>query len=309
MRVAIIADQTVAKLYGEELQKGIAGSILLSFPAGEKYKTRKTKERVEDALLAQGFSRDTIIIALGGGVVTDLAGFLASTFCRGVPLILIPTTVLAMVDAAIGGKNGVNTESGKNMIGTFYPPKAVLFNFEYLKTLSEKEIWNGTVEMLKHGLIADPELFYTLEQMDLKEAIWRAAEVKRRIVARDPYESDLRRHLNFGHTIGHAIETLSDYEIPHGEAVALGLVVESRLSHALGILDAASLHEIEHRFAGEIPFAPEEILPLLSIDKKSRKGIPHFVLLESIGKVHGCAPIPEKVLHNVLQASCCPQRV
>ncbi len=309
MKVAIISDHNVEKLHGSQVQKLFPDSTLFSFPPGEIYKTRKTKERLEDHLLAKGFSRDTLIVALGGGVVTDLVGFLASTFCRGVPLILMPTTVLGMVDAAIGGKNGVNTDRGKNMIGTIYAPQAIFWNFDFLKTLPEKEIWNGKVEMIKHGLIADADFFRALPMMGLREAIIHAAEIKRRIVASDPFDKNLRLSLNFGHTIGHAIETLSDYRISHGEAVALGIAAESQISHELGILDGASLAAIEACFPGEIPFSAEEIIPILSVDKKARGGVPYFVLLETIGKVHGCAPVPPKVLKHVLQTRCGSQRV
>lgn len=310
MKIAIISDHNVEKLYGQKVQKQFPGSYLFSFPAGEAQKTRKTKERLEDLLIAHGFSRDSVIIGLGGGVVTDLTGFLASTYCRGVPLILIPTTVMGMVDASIGGKNAVNTENGKNMIGTIYPPQKIIWDFDFLKTLPKKEIWNGRVEMIKHGLIADADFFKDLPSLDLKEAIIWGAEIKRRIIAEDPLDHNQRHILNFGHTIGHALEILSDYKLSHGEAVALGIVIESRLSLELGILDRASYNAIEKELGeASIPFTPEEIIQALARDKKTKRGVPHFVLLEKVGRARGLSSIPEKVLHHVLETVCSPQRV
>jgi 3-dehydroquinate synthase len=301
MKYAIITDHTVAKLYGRKFNLPI-----FSFPPGEAYKTRTTKEALEDGLIEAGFSRDTTIIGLGGGVVTDMAGFLAATFCRGVPLILIPTTLMGMVDAAIGGKNAVNTPLGKNMIGTLYSPQHVWVDPRFLQTLPEPEMWCGRVEILKAGLIADPDL---LEIEDLDESIFAAIEVKRRIIARDLVEDGVRRLLNFGHTVGHALETLSNYAIPHGEAVATGIVVESRLSYQMGILDQRSLEKIEALFPPpSVPFDPEDMMRVFSRDKKSVGGVPRFVLLKTIGVPSGCAPVPQpilyKVLHDAAVCSC-----
>lgn len=362
MRYAVITDHTVKELYGKRFP-----FPTFSFPPGEKYKTRQTKETLEDALLKERFSRNTTIIGLGGGVVTDLSGFLASTFCRGVPLILIPTTLLAMVDAAIGGKNGVNTLLGKNMIGTFYLPEKVIIEFSFLKTLPEKEFYSGKVEIAKCGLIANPDLFEFCAQKifasedeqakaesirltkvidegaiakeedqcgkdaavlrgenfsctklkeiaALEEAIFLAIEVKRRIVSRDLHESGLRRLLNFGHTIGHAIEVLSDYEISHGEAVAFGMVIESRLSYEMGVLDLHSLEKIEKRFPLSLPFDPEKLLLTLKLDKKSLDKTPRFVLLKRIGEALSfdgeyCSFVPQEILHKVLyDAALCSSR-
>lgn len=298
MKYAIITDHKVADLYGRRFNLP-----LFSFPPGEAYKTRATKEALEDDLIKAGFSRETTLIGLGGGVVTDVAGFLASTFCRGVPLILIPTTLMGMVDAAIGGKNAVNTPHGKNMIGTIYSPQQVIIEPKFLKTLPEKEIWCGKVEILKAGLIASPEL---LEIERLEDAIFPAIEAKRRIISRDLTENGLRRLLNFGHTIGHALETVSNYELSHGEAVAIGIVIESRLSYEMGLLDLDSLEKIEKLFPPvSLPFEPDLIIHALSRDKKSLDGLPRFVLLEAIGKAsacggHYCAPVSELILRKVL---------
>jgi 3-dehydroquinate synthase len=288
MKYALITDSTVEELYGKALYSYLRelgyDVQIFSFPAGEGSKTRTTKEKLEDQLLLAGYGRETTIIALGGGVVTDLAGFLASTFCRGVPLVLIPTTLLGMVDAAIGGKTGVNTEQGKNMIGSFYFPETLVIDAFFLKTLPEKEMFNGTVEMLKAGLIADAEFFENFSNIPMGEAIHRSIEIKRRIVAQDPQETGLRRILNLGHTIGHAIETLSHYEISHGEAVAAGIVLEAQIGYELGILKASAFEKISRNFP-QVPFNfdPEKLLSILCRDKKALGRRPRFVFLKDIG--------------------------
>lgn len=235
---AIITDHTVAQLYGLAALRYFGKAQLFSFPAGEASKTRETKAWLEDALLEAGFGKETTIVGLGGGVVTDMAGFLAATFYRGVPLILIPTTLMAMVDTAIGGKNGVNTGRGKNQLGTIYPPHQVIFDTRFLSTLPVQEWQNGFSEIIKHGLIADTTL---LKTFDIRDAI----EVKRRIVAQDLYDKGKRRLLNFGHKIGHALETASGYQITHGEAIAKGLVIESRVALELGYLRKSAFDVIQ----------------------------------------------------------------
>lgn len=312
MRYAIITDQTVANLYGKafcyHLQSLGYDSALFSFPAGEASKNRETKEQLEDALLEKGYSRDTTIIALGGGVVTDLAGFLASTFCRGVDLILIPTTLLAMCDAAIGGKTSVNTPQGKNMIGAFYFPKKILMDLGFLATLPEKEIFCGKVEILKAGLIADPELFYHFSTLPLKTSIDRAIEVKRQIVAQDPYDQRIRQWLNLGHTLGHALEAASNYQNSHGEAVAMGIVLEAKISSKLGYLPQEVLTQIEATFPPVVLNCPyEKILQALSLDKKSKNGELRFVLLQDIAcPIVTDVPLTliEDILHDAAMCSC-----
>jgi 3-dehydroquinate synthase len=317
MRYALITDHQVEQLYGKSLvqQLKLQGYDieLFSFPAGEASKSRAVKEKLEDALLSQGYSRDTTIVALGGGVVTDLAGFLASTFCRGVDLILIPTTLLAMVDAAIGGKTGVNTELGKNMIGSFYFPKSLLIHPGFLKTLPEQEWFNGKVEMLKAGLVADGDFFKHGEEIPLEKAIERAIEIKRRIIARDPHEKGLRRILNCGHTIGHALEALSHYSISHGRAIAAGIVLESQIAYEMGILKKQALEQIKEKFPPVVlSFDSEDILSALRTDKKASAGHPRFVLLRDIGvpmEFEGayCAEVPSEIITQVLHdAALCP---
>ncbi len=256
MRYAIVTDHTVANLYGQDALRHFGPDAqLFSFPPGEKSKTRATKAWLEDAMLEACFTKESTIVGLGGGVVTDLAGFLASTFYRGVPLILIPTTLMAMVDTAIGGKNGVNTELGKNQIGTIYQPQRVIFDRRFLATLPASEWRNGFSEVIKHGLIANPSLLRTFDIFD-------AVEVKRRIIATDLYEKGKRRLLNFGHKIGHALEVASEYQMSHGEAVAKGIVMESRIALELGYLNPRAFTRIEsllppafHTFDPETVFA------------------------------------------------------
>ena len=311
-KFAIITDTHIEKLYGQSLCNHLYSLgidvQLFSFPAGESSKTRATKEKLEDALLLEGFGRDTTIIALGGGVVTDLAGFLASTFCRGVELILIPTTLLAMVDAAIGGKTGVNTELGKNMIGSFYPPHQLLICPEFLKTLPENEWFNGAVEMLKAGLIADAEFFHQFSEIPIPQAIERALEIKRRIIAQDPHEKGLRRILNLGHTIGHALETLSNYQISHGKAVAAGIVLEAEISYEMGLLKKEALELIKKRFPPvERSFDFQALFEVLCRDKKAVDGTPRFVLLQDIGVPYFaegayCTEVPREILQKIIKA-------
>lgn len=310
MRYALITDTHVEQLYGQRLCNSL-GALgmdirLFSFPAGEASKTRTTKEKLEDALLLEGFGRDTTIIALGGGVVTDLAGFLASTFCRGVELVLIPTTLLAMVDAAIGGKTGVNTELGKNLIGSFYPPEKLYIFPVFLKTLPENEWFNGAVEMLKAGLIADADFFHQFSTIPIALAIERAIEIKRRIIAQDPYETGLRQVLNVGHTLGHAFETLSNYQISHGQAVAAGIVLEAEISFEMGILKKEALDQIKEKFPPvACSFDLEAVWDVIRRDKKAVDGSPRFVLLRGIGIPFAsgedyCTEVPYDILRKVL---------
>jgi 3-dehydroquinate synthase len=309
MRYALITDHIVAKLYGKKLchhlHKMGYDIALFSFPAGEASKTRQTKERLEDGLLKHHYSRDTTIIALGGGVVTDLAGFLAATYCRGVSLILIPTTLMAMCDAAIGGKTGVNTPCGKNMIGAFYLPHAIHIHPGFLKTLPEQELFCGTVEILKAGLIADAELFFNFSSFSVEEALGRAIEVKRRIVAHDMHDVGKRRFLNLGHTLGHAIEAASGFQLSHGKAVAMGIVLEAKISHRLGLLNTTALSHIEAAFPPVVlPCPYEAIMQPLTLDKKGRFS---FVLLQDIADpVVKEVPVAiiEEIVHDAFMCTC-----
>lgn len=310
-RCVVLCDETTAKLYGntlqQNLQKNGLEAYLFSFPAGEQFKTRQTKETIEDRMLAAGLGRDTTVLALGGGVVTDLGGFIAATYCRGVPLIVIPTSLMGMVDAAIGGKNGINVGLVKNVIGTIYQPKYVCIDTSFLKTLPLKELQNGIVEMIKHGLICNSEYFKFLEnnaeailKLDssvIKEAVSGSYLIKQKIVQEDQNEGGKRRLLNFGHTIGHALETLSQFRISHGEAVSLGILGESLLACKMGVLDEVSFDKIIKIFrkykinpfdALKNPINTKELIQAMGNDKKSLKNNPRFVILNGIGSALPC---------------------
>lgn len=314
-RIAIITDENVAKLYT------LPGDYLFTFPHGEQNKTRETKQRLEDQLLEKGLGRDTCIIALGGGVVTDLAGFIAATYCRGVPLVMIPTTLLGMVDASIGGKTGVNVPQGKNLIGCIYQPKKVCIDPATLKSLPLNELSNGVVEMIKHGLIADAQIFAYLENhakqllaLDpavLEQAIFDSCRIKKEIVEEDEREKGKRHLLNFGHTVGHALERLTNYALPHGEAVAIGLLAESHMAVQLGYLAESDLERIRRVLqAYAVPLkmpkvAPEALLKAMASDKKALKAKPRFVLIEAIGSPmpfggNYCTEVEEGVIKKAL---------
>lgn len=306
-RPIIITDSNLIHTLGKQLQDSLQKQGLpvecFAFPAGEAHKTRETKQLLEDQLLQKQYGRDTCIIALGGGVVTDLVGFLAATYCRGLPVIYVPTTLLAMVDASIGGKTGVNTPYGKNVVGTFTQPHAVFIDTNMLVTLPDNEWHNGMAEMIKHSLIADANMFTELQHHSEKmkqrhsdfliEMIYANCLVKKNIVEQDEHEQGLRQLLNFGHTIGHAIETIENYHISHGEAVAIGMLVEAYLSIRYNYLQAntlSTLHKVLQDYGLPLQTSAflykQKIQKLLMIDKKTVKNVPRFVLLDKIGKPH-----------------------
>lgn len=245
-QAALIGDAQVMELYGDAVARRLAPLVdlleLQSFPPGEASKTRATKAALEDHLLTRGFTRQTCVVALGGGISLDLAGFVAATYMRGVPTVNIPTSLLAQVDAAVGGKTGLNTPLGKNLIGAFHHPSAVLIDGELLATLPQEQWRCGLAEAVKSAFIADPDLFGWLEQNAAAlqrpgsvdpHLITRCVEIKAAIVQSDERETGRRRVLNFGHTVGHALEMALHHQISHGEAVALGMAVEVRLARAL----------------------------------------------------------------------------
>jgi 3-dehydroquinate synthase len=302
----VITDTNVGPLYAERLAEQLAERVpcsLITIPAGEASKSREMKAFLEDELFTRGCGRDTLLIALGGGVITDLVGFVAATYCRGIPVIYIPTSLLAMVDASVGGKTGINTQFGKNMLGTFTEPRAIFIDTALLKTLPDQEYLHAFAEIIKHALIADADYFdlialnidkiKTRDETILLTLIKQSCAIKSDIVARDAREAAARESLNFGHTIAHALEVLSDYAIHHGHAVAIGILMESMLSHQLGLLSKQDL-ECIHALLQALnlpltyPFeiAEEALLQALILDKKTRQRKPRFVLLERIGKVH-----------------------
>jgi 3-dehydroquinate synthase len=241
----VIGDSNTSRLFGRGIARALKPSAervtSLEFPAGERSKTRRTKERIEDAMLEAGAGRDACVVAVGGGVVTDLAGYVAATYMRGLPLINVATTVLAQVDAAIGGKTGVNTPLGKNLVGAFHPATAVVLHTRALGSLPLREIRSGLAEAIKNAFIADRKLFEELERCEAlpgripQDLLFRCAKVKERVAAADPLDRGRRQILNFGHTAGHAIESALRYRIPHGYAVAAGMAVEGALARVPGL--------------------------------------------------------------------------
>ncbi|MCH9633109.1 MAG: 3-dehydroquinate synthase [Chlamydiae bacterium] len=319
----IVCDHHIAELYGEKLlrllQKSSVEAHLFTFTPGEASKCRANKEAIEDQMLSQGLGRDTTVIGIGGGVTTDLSGFIAATYCRGVPFISVPTSLLGMVDAALGGKTGVNTPYGKNLVGAFYLPESVVIDFGLLKTLPQKEIKEGLVELIKTALIYDEKLFMQLItyykngmplDSQLEEMIHRCCQIKLEVVKQDFEEkSGIRRILNFGHTVGHALERFFDYQMSHGEAVAIGMIAEGFMSCELEILPRHDFHEMTEfllPFTKQTSFDVNQVIDLMILDKKSKDKTARFVMLEGIGKVHDCSseycmPIEIDVVRNALK--------
>jgi len=280
---------------------------VLIIPAGESNKTRDTWARLTDQMLAKGYGRDSTVIALGGGVVGDLAGFVAATFMRGIPVVQVPTTLVAMVDASIGGKTGVDTYLGKNLVGVFHFPAAVLIDPQVLATLPFRELRAGFAEIVKHGVIANDAYFREVassvrnlldkggpESDRMLSVIVQSIEIKADIVSRDEREDGLRKTLNFGHTIGHAVELVSGFSLLHGEAVAIGMALEGRLAERIGVAQAGTAEAIIEalRTAGlptELPrpFEKGAVLEAMRSDKKARSGKTMFALPLRIGAMAG----------------------
>ena len=308
-RYAIISDTNVAALYGRQAAEslGIDAADILVIPAGEASKTRGTWGWVTDQLITRGFGRDSALVSLGGGVVVDLAGFVAATYMRGIPILHVPTTLLAMIDASIGGKTGVDTKLGKNLVGSFHQPSGVLADPQVLDTLPLSELRTGFAEALKHGAIADrgyfdsvveaiPSVLYDREKGgdSLRRLIVGSMEIKAGIVGRDHLESGVRKTLNFGHTIGHAVERLSDYSMAHGDAVAIGMVLESRIAERVGIAVGGTAAEIRNALStAGLPVSlpegmeAEGMLDAMRSDKKARAGFVRYALPRAIGEMAG----------------------
>jgi len=300
--VALVCDETVAGLYAEGAlaaltQAGIRAQPV-TIPVGEEHKTMQTVQAMWSAFLEAGLERSSTVLALGGGVTGDLAGFAAATFLRGVDWVAAPTSLLAMVDASIGGKTGADLPQGKNLVGAFYPPRLVLADPATLQTLPVAELRSGLAEVVKAGIIDDPELFATCSrgwdavQASLEEIVRRAAAVKIRTIQDDPFEKGRRAALNLGHTLGHALEATSGYQIRHGEAVAIGMVAAARLSERLGLAGGGLAEEIAETLHGlGLPVKPppeldwDAIQGGMWVDKKRRAGSHRFVLPINIGQV------------------------
>jgi 3-dehydroquinate synthase len=295
--VAVIADETVADLYGAGLPWPI-----LRFPPGEASKTREEWARLSDRLLELGLGRDGGLVALGGGVTGDLAGFVAATYLRGIPYVQAPTTLLAMIDASVGGKTGVDTCYGKNLIGAFHPPAAVVVDPRTLATLPERDFRSGLAEAVKHGLVADADYFGWLEasapailardEATLAQLIRWSVELKAAIVGADEREQGLRAVLNAGHTVAHALEHVSAYTLTHGEAVALGLVAETAMAERLGLAEAgtharttALLTALGLPVTLPLPLPADAILAAMTADKKNRDAVIRFALPAAIGRM------------------------
>ncbi|MDK2853144.1 MAG: 3-dehydroquinate synthase [Thermococcaceae archaeon] len=300
-KTAVITNTTLEKLWlGKILEQVSATPIVI--PDGEEFKSLETARQIWKELLEIGFTRKSLIIGLGGGVVTDLAAFVASTFMRGTYLGLIPTTLLAQVDAAIGGKTGINFE-GKNIIGTFYLPEFIIIDPETLKTLPEVEILNGLGEVVKYGIL-DPGVYRKLKSFGgIDEGlIGECINVKLRIVEKDTRERGRRRILNLGHTVGHAIEKVSGYRIKHGFAVSIGLMASALIAEKINGFDSGKVEELLDRF--NLPkkhsFEPKELLKVMKMDKKAWYGRLVFVLPEDIGKV-AVMEVDEKTASAVLE--------
>lgn len=325
-RTAMIADGNVFAL----LQTGRLGrdpwsGPSLTFPSGEASKTREHWARLTDALLADGFGRDSGIIALGGGVAGDLGGFVAATYMRGLPYLQVPTSLLAMLDASVGGKTGVDTPQGKNLIGAFHPPTAVLADPRVLATLPDRDFRGGLAEAVKHGLIADAAYFTWIEQevgallardeTALARLVRRSVEIKADVVSGDEREAGRRAILNAGHTVAHALERVTTYTIPHGEAVALGLVAECALAEGLGVAPSGvgarvtallTCLGLPVRLAQ--PLDAARILAAMASDKKNRAARVRFALPSGLGRMDDrdgwTLEAPEAAIRSALEMIC-----
>lgn len=303
-KICVITDSHVAGLYGDEVMELLSGNckknVLYSFPAGEENKTLDTVRDAYRFLIEEGFDRKDLLLALGGGVTGDITGFIAATYLRGIDFVQIPTTLLAQADSSIGGKTGVDFDGYKNMVGAFYMPKLVYLNVAVLKTLEDRQFYSGFAEIMKHGLIKDGgfyewllEKMYEIHDRDedtLLEMVMKSCTIKKLVVEKDPKEQGDRALLNFGHTIGHAIEKAKHFQLTHGECVALGSVAAAFISWKHEWISMEEYYEIRDMF---VPFnlpisiediEPEEILTFTKSDKKAEGNTIKFILLKKVGK-------------------------
>lgn len=307
--VIVATNPTVAALYGETLVKQLPNAALVLMPDGERYKTLDTVRSLYEQFIKAGADRHTTVIALGGGVVGDTVGFAAASYMRGVRLVQIPTTLLSMVDSSVGGKVGVDLPEGKNLVGAFKQPGAVLIDPTVLASLPPLEWRCGMAETIKHGFIADAQLLAPdLHTPDrAAELVARAVQVKVDVVQADPYEHNIRAHLNLGHTFAHAVERVTDYAWPHGEAVGAGLLAAAKLSYALGLCDAALVEQVDtvlaeiglpQRLTG---LEPEALYAAMGTDKKWQAGRSRFVLLRGVGEPCIVENVPRETVIDVLK--------
>jgi shikimate kinase/3-dehydroquinate synthase len=315
-KIAVVSNDTLAAPYGQPLVKALNtansdSAALVTLPDGEQYKTLDSTARLYSAFVDAGLDRRAVIIALGGGVIGDMAGFAAATYLRGVAFVQIPTSLLAMVDSSVGGKVGVDLPQGKNLVGAFKQPALVVVDPAVLRTLPDEEWRCGVAEVVKAGLIRDPRLLDPAlydRSADPLLFIRRAIEIKVEIVQEDPYESSIRAYLNLGHTFGHAIERVSNYAWRHGEAVSVGLVAAARLSHIHGLCNADIPTRVEGLLTrlnmpiGYRGLDPEAIRDAMSTDKKRRGARIRFVLLRDIGDPLLCDDVPDSRIMQVLES-------
>jgi 3-dehydroquinate synthase len=306
---AIVSDERVAPLYAQRVRASFALAApdakltLLLVPPGEEHKTRELWAQLTDQLLAAGAGRDACIVALGGGVVGDLAGFVAATYMRGIPVVQVPTTLLAMVDASVGGKTAVDTPAGKNLVGAFHPPAAVVADPDTLGTLSPRELRAGFAEVVKHGVVADADYFARVAALlprlaaegggadpAMADVVARSVEIKAAVVAEDEREGGKRKILNFGHTLGHAIELVSGFRLLHGEAVAIGMALEAEIAERMNIAERGTAARVRDaleaaHLATAFPHRMDarEVLEATRLDKKARGGAVEYALPERIG--------------------------
>lgn len=321
-RFAVIADDNVARLYGSTLMRSLSeagiAAELLTFPQGEASKNLQVFAGLASRLAQLGIDRKDGLIALGGGVTGDLTGFLAASYLRGLPFVQVPTTLLSQVDSSVGGKTGVDLPEGKNLVGAFYQPEVVYIDTAVLTTLPLGELIGGLAEVIKYGVIRDFDFFVflerhldqilCLEQASIQQMIFTCCRIKAEVVAEDERESDIRRILNFGHTIGHAVEAASDYSIIHGMAVAIGMVAALRLAVACELCkksDAGRVAALINAYGlpTEIPadLDRQRIKKYLLTDKKTVAGSVFYVLPTTIGKVLITNEVSEAQLESVLQ--------
>lgn len=304
-RTIIASNTTIAPLYAETLIQQLPNSALVTMPDGETYKDLESVNRMFGDFARYKLDRSGLVIALGGGVVGDTVGYAASSYMRGVNLVQIPTSLLAMVDSSVGGKVGVDIALGKNMVGAFKQPNLVVIDPDVLRTLPVEEFRAGMAEIIKHGLLANPDLIE--KEMPIEARIRAAVQVKIDVVQRDPYELGERAYLNLGHTFGHAIERVSGYTWRHGDGVAVGLVGAMRLSEALGFIDSDLSTKVEKIIEKNgLPtryrdFSPQAIWEAMHADKKWRDGRSHFVVLRGIGKPDMVTDVPYETVIRILE--------
>ena len=305
----IISDTNIAPLWSNKLGRQLSIPVF-SIPDGESHKTLETVHNIYDQFLLHDLDRSSLVLVVGGGVVGDIAGFAAATYMRGIRWVNIPTTLLSMIDASIGGKVGVDLPQGKNMIGAFHPPEMVLADPETLTTLPDNEYKAGLAEVIKHGIIADAELFSLVNSKSLplsRDLLQKALEVKINIIQQDPFERNERAKLNLGHTIGHGVEAASNYRLRHGEAIAIGLYGEALLAEQIGIADSGLSSKIEKQLASlglptKCPgLSTIQIKQLMSTDKKKKSGNLYFTLPTSIGAVEYGVQVEDNILTKTIE--------